>query len=72
MSIPMQHVDSSNIEAVGYDEDSSLLVIEFKSGAVYEYEAVPKEVYEELMDAESVGKTFNRLVKTAYAFNKVS
>ena len=35
-----QEVDSSNIDAVGYDETTQTLEIEFRNG-VYQYEDVP-------------------------------
>jgi len=49
-------VESSNLEAVGYDPNNGLLEIEFKNGRVYEYYEVPEYIYDELMSAESKGK----------------
>jgi hypothetical protein len=52
----MVQVQSSNLDSVGYDEKSKLLVIRFKDGNVYEYYDVPKEEFDGLMFAASKGK----------------
>lgn len=57
------HVESSMIEAVRYDEETEELWVEFKNGVRYHYFDVPYLQYRHLLDAESVGKTFNREVK---------
>ncbi|MDO3377708.1 KTSC domain-containing protein [Geoalkalibacter halelectricus] len=64
-------VDSSNVEAVGYDEDSSTLQVEFKGGALYQYFDVPENVFIELRDADSVGKYLNAKIKGVYRYTKV-
>ena len=51
-----QAVTSSDIRAIGYDEQSLTLEIEFKSGGLYEYANVPEAVYRSLMSASSHGK----------------
>lgn len=67
----MTHVDSSNIEAVGYDEDSSTLQVEFKNGGIYQYFDVPENIYEGLRDADSVGKYLASIIKGSYRYSKV-
>ncbi len=52
----MIHVDSSHIEAIGYDGNQARLEIEFKNGTAYEYYDVPQHIYDELMCADSKGK----------------
>lgn len=66
-----EQVKSSNIKSVGYDQEQTLLEVEFKSGAVYQYEEVPEDVYQEMLAAESVGKYFNTQVKGSYSEKKV-
>ncbi|MGJ5040902.1 KTSC domain-containing protein [Bradyrhizobium sp. HKCCYLRH1062] len=61
-----QSVVSSNLVSVGYDEDSSTLEVEFKSGAVYRYFNVPLFEYERLMEASSHGIYFNANIKDKY------
>lgn len=54
-------VTSSNIASVGYEagegeEPDGTLEIEFRSGHLYAYEAVPEALYRELLTADSPGK----------------
>lgn len=67
----MTNVDSSNVEAVGYDEDSSTLQVEFKNGGVYQYFDVPEVVFIGLRDADSVGRYLNANIKGTYRYSKV-
>ena len=68
MVIPMQEVKSSNIAAIGYDQDTESLYVEFKSGRTYKYDKVPFWHYTELMDADSVGKFLNAEIKGTYEY----
>ena len=54
----MQPVESSNLESLGYDAETSTLRIEFKNGGIYEYEGVPQELFDFFISSESVGKFF--------------
>lgn len=70
--ITMHPVKSSNIKAVGYDERTRVLRIEFLHGkAAYEYLDVEKEALEGLLTAESVGKYFGAHIKGLYEYRKV-
>ena len=73
MTFPeMLKVDSSNIESMGYDSDNSALFVEFGNGAVYRYADVPKGVYTELVNADSVGKALHSLIrKGGYTYTTV-
>ena len=62
------HVDSSAISSVGYDEKSSVLEVEFSSGAVYDYFKVPEKVYRDLLKAPSKGSFVSRRVRDRYPF----
>jgi len=66
----MIYVDSSNIEAIGYDGDSQELHIRFLSSASYIYHGVPRQVFDELVNAPSKGSFLNREVKNVYKFTK--
>ena len=59
-------VRSSVIAAVGYDEATALLEVQFTSGDVYRYFAVPPSVHRGLMEAESPGAYFNRTISDHY------
>ncbi|RLK52145.1 KTSC domain-containing protein [Microbacterium telephonicum] len=54
------------LRSVGYDAATALLEIEFTSGDVYRYFAVPPSVHRALMDADSPGAYFNRHISDRY------
>jgi hypothetical protein len=67
-----QSVESSYLALIGYDAENEILEIEFNHGGVYQYFDVPKNVYEELMNADSHGQYFDRNIKKAgYHFQKM-
>lgn len=61
-------VQSSNIEAMGHD--SRGLFVRFSGGALYSYPAVPKDLYDEGLKAESPGKWFRDKVRGQFAHVK--
>jgi hypothetical protein len=63
--ITMDSVESSQIAAIGYDEATQTLAIQFKGGtrATYHYANVPSEEFAAFRDAESVGSYFYRNIK---------
>jgi hypothetical protein len=70
--VKREFVASSNIKSVGYDPRRQRLEVEFVGGKVYEYEGVPLEQYQALMDAGSVGGYFSSNIKNDYACNRVT
>ena len=68
----MIKVESSNINAVGYDTSFGGLVVEYKNGNKYMYEKVPMEVYENLLKAESKGRFINESVKGKFEYKKIT
>ena len=68
----LQKVQSSNLSAIGYDEENETLIAEFVKGGRYEYYNFPKEMYKILLNAPSKGQAFHRYVKSkGYAYKKV-
>lgn len=63
-----KHVTSSAISSVGYDERSSVLEVEFQSGAVYDYFDVPPKIYRDLLKASSKGSFVSRRIRDRYPF----
>ena len=55
-------VTSSNIKALGWEDE--VLTVEFATGKTYEYQNVGKPMFDTLVGAESVGKTFIALIKS--------
>lgn len=64
----MIKVISSNVVAVGYDEND--LYVDYKSGS-YVYRDVPKDIYKELLNAESKGKYIWAKVRGQYECMKI-
>lgn len=59
---------SSNIESVSYEDGD--LFITYKNHTTYVYQKVPREIFENLKKAESVGKFVNQYIKGKYLFEK--
>ena len=65
-------VSSSNLAAVGYDTDSATLRIQFHHGGIYDYQGIPGDVYEGLMNAGSKGQFFDKFIKKGgYPYSKL-
>ncbi len=64
-------VTSTDIRAIGYDEDSQTLEIEFNSGGVYQYSGVSSGEWDSIMAADSKGKYFHANIKNRYSFVKL-
>jgi hypothetical protein len=66
-------VSSSNVAAVGYDDATNTLGVRFLNGSEYHYFGVPRDVYDALRGASSVGTYFNANVKKAgYGYAQIS
>lgn len=64
-------VSSSSLRSVGYDADSWLLEVEFRSGAVYRYRGVPDWAVERLMAARSKGRHFEQRIRDRYPYERL-
>jgi hypothetical protein len=64
-------VSSSTIAAIGYDEETGTLEVEFVSGTVYRYRGVSQDVFEDFRAALSKGRFFNWHIKDAYPWEGV-
>ena len=69
--VEMNYVDSSNVEAIGYEPGAQELYVRFLSGDTYVYHGIPEEVYDELMAAPSKGSYLNRMIKGSYEYSKM-
>ncbi|KKM06703.1 hypothetical protein LCGC14_1741290 [marine sediment metagenome] len=72
--VKMVSVESSNIEAVGYDEQKEELFIEFKNkgeNTTYKYRGVPSKKYDSMVKADSVGRFFHKHIRGLYTFKKL-
>ncbi|MCK6067709.1 MULTISPECIES: KTSC domain-containing protein [Microbacterium] len=64
-------VRSGAIASVGYDPATAVLEIEFTSGDVYEYFAVPPSAHRGLVEAESIGRHFLAHIRDVYPDRRV-
>ena len=63
-------LDSSGLAAAHYQEQASVLELEFCDGAVYVYFQVPRQIFAELLRAESPGRYFNAQIRKCFASAK--
>lgn len=68
--IVRQKVESSNLESVGYDDQTLTLDVEVKGGSVYRYLMVPKEIAENFLKSDSKGRYLHNMIKDKYEFKK--
>jgi KTSC domain len=64
---PMTDVQSSNVEAIGYDESASELFVRFKGGNTYAFSGVPAYKYQQALAASSVGKFVYSKIKSNFS-----
>ncbi|MEK6262292.1 MAG: KTSC domain-containing protein [Planctomycetota bacterium] len=63
----MNYVDSSNIEAIGYDPSSTELHVQFLKSGLYVYHDVPQDVFDAFLSSDSKGSFFNRNIKNVFS-----
>lgn len=61
-------VDSTLLDNVTYDIGTSLLKLGFCDGAIYVYFAVPESIHQGLLDADSKGLFFNRVIRSHFRY----
>jgi hypothetical protein len=67
----MLSVESDHLAEVGYDINSNTLRVRFKGGALYEYDQVPVDKADGLMQSESKHHYFAIEIRGKYAYRKV-
>lgn len=67
--------NSNNVESFGYIPTRSVLFVEFKDGALYEYEKVPPQIFEQMklrnQSSGSVGSFLHQRVKGYFDARRV-
>lgn len=64
IAIALHPVESSQIKAVGYDEETKTLAVTFNFGkALYQYPDVAPATYEAFRTSDSAGKFFGQHIK---------
>jgi KTSC domain-containing protein len=67
----MLPVDSTSIEAVGYDEEVRELYVRFRLGRTYVYLDVAPSAYAAHLDAPSKGRYLNFEIKPYHEYRRV-
>ena len=68
--LPMVAIRSSSLAQVAYDCHQSILRVQFRDGAAFDYEGVPLQTYLDLLQADSKGAYFNRHIRNLYSHTK--
>lgn len=61
-----RRIESSVLAGAGYDPATAVLELEFRSGEIYRYFAVPPSVHAGLLAAPSAGRFFARRIRDRY------
>ena len=64
-------VESSTLRSAGHDDQSAVLELQFRNGAIYQYWLVPRSVYLNLLGAASKGGYFNQNIRGRYPYQRV-
>lgn len=67
----LQQVESNTLQAVGYDENRQILEVLLKCGKSYHYLEVPKQIYEQLLTADSKSDYIESSVIDSYRQRQV-
>ena len=67
----MKSVVSSNVAAVGYDEPSRALYVEFRNGALYRCDGDSEEVIQAFLAAPSKGRFVWQRVRDRYSYRRI-
>ena len=63
---------SRALQSAGYDSATQVLEVEFRSGRIYQYDDVPRSVFEWLLKTPNKGAYVARMVTNRYAFRDVT
>ena len=64
-------VESSNVQAIGYDAHTKCLFVQFKKSGLYQYENVPEAVYHSFLAAPSKGQFVWQRLRGHYSHTKI-
>lgn len=64
--MPRIALHSAWLAAADYQDATAVLELEFCTGAVYQYAAVPPEIFAGLQQAESAGRFFNAQIRNRF------
>ena len=61
---------SSNVNQIGYDDETQELVVQFAKGGQYIYSGVPADIADGVINAPSVGQALNLDIKGFYPYRR--
>jgi hypothetical protein len=64
-------VESSMLKEAAFDRSTDSIIIKFKNDSVYSYKEASEELFNKLLEAESIGKFFIANIKIL-PFEKIS
>ena len=64
-----KQINSSMILSAGYKD--GVMEIEFKNGAIYQYEYIDQYVFEDFLASDSQGKYFHNVIRKQYPGTKL-
>lgn len=62
-------VKSSSLKSIGHDGD--ILEVEFANGRVYRHSGFPRDQFDRMMQATSVGAHYNAFVRGQYPHTRI-
>ena len=71
MAPRMQPVESSSVDAVGFEAQTNELWIRYMNGATYVYAPVPRSIHRELLASASIGAYVNHHIKPRFGCREV-
>jgi len=69
--ITMHPVKSSNVDAVGFDDETNELHVLYKNGGHYVYEGVAKSIHDNVLAADSIGGFLAANIKHKFKWRKL-
>lgn len=70
-NVKMIKVDSSIISSIGYDKSNELVYVKFNNGSLYEYKDVPQDMFDNLLNAPSIGSYLHHHFKDVFSYKKL-
>ena len=64
-------LDSTTLAVATYDSRRETLKLDFRDGTRYTYSGVTRDVYRDLLGADSKGSFFNRHIRSRFPYVKI-
>jgi KTSC domain len=70
VKIDWNEVESSNVHSIAFDAPTKTLAVRYVGGGLYSYMHADEEIFSGLLQAESVGKYLNAVVKSQLPYTR--